>query len=62
MDITKKIVITLTIDECNLLMKGMSKLTIEEAGYLYGNVDNQIKEQLKPVEEKPDNTVGSKNI
>jgi len=56
MDITKKIVITLSIDECNSVMKGLSKLTIEEAGYLYGNVDKQIKEQLKPMEEKPNGT------
>lgn len=56
MDITKKIVITLSIDECNSVMKGLSKLTIEEAGYLYGNVDKQIKEQLKPQEEKTDGT------
>ena len=56
MDITKKIVITLTIDECNVIMKGLSKLTIEEAGYLYGNVDKQIKEQLKPMEDKSNGT------
>jgi len=56
MDITKKIVITLSIDECNSVMKGLSKLTIEEAGYLYGNVDKQIKEQLKPMEDKSNGT------
>ena len=56
MDITKKIVLTLTIDECNLVMKGLSKLSIEEAGYTYSNIDKCIKEQLKPKEEKSDGT------
>lgn len=56
MDITKKIILTLSIDECNLVMKGLSKLSIEEAGYTYSNIDRCIKEQLKPAEEKKNGT------
>ena len=56
MDITKKIVLILTIDECNLVMKGLSKLSIEEAGYTYSNIDRIIKEQLKPMEDKSNGT------
>jgi len=56
MDITKKIVLILTIDECNLVMKGLSKLSIEEAGYTHSNIDRIIKEQLKPMEDKSNGT------
>ena len=56
MDITKKIVLTLSIEECNVLRKGLTKLTIEEAMPTLITMDNQVQEQLKPMEEKSDGT------
>jgi|WetSurMetagenome_2_1015567.scaffolds.fasta_scaffold24775_2 hypothetical protein len=56
MDITRGIVLTLTIDECNVLRKGLTKLTIEEAMGTLMSLDGQVQEQLKPKEEKPDGT------
>ena len=56
MDITKKIVLTLSIEECNVIRKGLTKLTIEEAMPTLITMDNQVKEQIKPKEEKSDGT------
>ena len=56
MDITKKIVLTLSIEECNVIRKGLTKLTIEEAMQTLITMDNQVQEQLKPKEEKSDGT------
>ena len=56
MDITKKIVLTLSVEECNVLRKGLTKLTIEEAMQTLITMDNQVQEQLKPKEEKSDGT------
>ena len=56
MDITKKIVLTLSIDECNVIRKGLTKLTIEEAMQTLITMDNQVQEQIKPQEEKSDGT------
>lgn len=56
MDITKKIVLTLSIEECNVIRKGLTKLTIEEAMPTLITMDNQVQEQLKPKEEKSDGT------
>ena len=54
MDITKKIVLTLSIEECNVIRKGLTQLTIEEAMPTLITMDNQVQEQLKPAEEKSD--------
>ena len=54
MDIQKKILLTLTIDECNVMRKGLTKLTIEEAINTLMTMDEQVKEQLKPEEKKTD--------
>jgi len=51
MDIKKKIVLTLSVEECNVLRKGLTKLTIEEAMQTLITMDNQVREQLKPQEE-----------
>ena len=56
MDITKKIVLTLSIEECNVIRKGLTKLTIEEAMQTLITMDNLVREQLKPQEEKTDGT------
>jgi len=56
MEITKKIVLTLSVEECNVLRKGLTKLTIEEAMQTLITMDNQVQEQLKPQEEKTDGT------
>ena len=56
MDITKKIVLTLSIEECNVVRKGLTKLTIEEAMQTLITMDNQVQEQIKPQEEKSDGT------
>lgn len=56
MDITKKIVLTLSIEECNVVRKGLTKLTIEEAMPTLITMDNQVQEQIKPQEEKSDGT------
>jgi len=56
MDITKKIVLTLSLDECNVVRKGLTKLTIEEAINTLITMDGQVQEQLKPQEEKTDGT------
>ena len=56
MDITKKIVLTLSLDECNVVRKGLTKLTIEEAMNTLITMDGQVQEQLKPQEEKTDGT------
>ena len=56
MDISKKIVLTLSLDECNVVRKGLTKLTIEEAMNTLITMDGQVQEQLKPQEEKTDGT------
>ena len=56
MDITKKIVLTLSIEECNVVRKGLTKLTIEEAMPTLVTMDNQVQEQIKTQEEKSDGT------
>ena len=56
MDITKKIVLTLSIEECNVVRNGLTKLTIEEAMQTLITMDNQVQEQIKPQEEKSDGT------
>ena len=56
MDISKKIVLTLSIEECNVIRKGLTKLTIEEAMPTLITMDNQVQEQIKPKEEKSDGT------
>ena len=56
MDISKKIVLTLSLDECNVVRKGLTKLTIEEAMNTLITMDGQAQEQLKPQEEKTDGT------
>ena len=56
MDITKKIVLTFTIDECNVIRKGLTKLTIEEAMDTLISMDKQVQEQIKPKEGTQDGT------
>lgn len=57
MDIKKKLVITLSIEECNVIKLSLAKsvgLSWEQVNPVICEFDKQVMEQLKPVEEKSD--------
>jgi hypothetical protein len=55
MDITKKIVLTLSVEECNIIKFALAKcigLTWEQVNPVICDFDKQIIDQLKPKEEE----------
>ena len=54
MDITKKIVLTFSIEECNVVKAGLLELPGKICNPVLAVMDKQVMEQLKPVEEKSD--------
>jgi hypothetical protein len=59
MDITKKLVLTLSIEECDTIVKALAKSTgmsWEQINPVICDFDEQVKKQLKPTEEKIDGT------
>jgi hypothetical protein len=48
----KKVTITVTLQEADILLKGLGKLPLEESGNLFFTVQRQIQTQLQP--QKPD--------
>ena len=57
MDIKKKIVLTLSLEECNIIKLSLAKsvgLSWEQVNPVICEFDKQVMEQLKPAEEKSD--------
>ena len=54
MDIKKKIVLTLSIEECNVVKAGLLELPGKICNPVLAVMDKQVMEQLKPAEEKSD--------
>ena len=57
MDIKKKLVITLSIEECDVIVKALAKSTgmsWEQINPVICDFDKQVQEQLNPKEEKTD--------
>jgi hypothetical protein len=54
MDITKKIVLTFSVEECNIIKSGLLELPGKTCNPVISVMDKQVMEQLKPTEEKSD--------
>ncbi len=54
MDITKKIVLTFSVEECNVIKSGLLELPGKICNPVLAVMDKQVMEQLKPAEEKSD--------
>ena len=54
MDITKKIVLTFSVEECNVIKSGLLELPGKICNPVISVMDKQVMEQLKPAEEKSD--------
>ena len=54
MDITKKLVLTFSIEECNVIKSGLLELPGKICNPVIEVMDKQVMEQLKPAEEKSD--------
>lgn len=51
----KKLHLTVTVEEGNLIFKGLSKLPFEDVYELIGNLNEQANEQLKESTEENNN-------
>lgn len=56
MDIAKKIVLTFSVEECNIIKEGLLELPGKICNPVIVVMDKQVMEQLKPQEEKIDGT------
>ena len=54
MDITKKLVLTFSVEECNVIKSGLLELPGKICNPVIEVMDKQVMEQLKPAEEKSD--------
>ncbi len=48
----KKVTITITVQEADLILRALGKLPLEESGNLYMNIQAQAQAQLQP-QQKP---------
>jgi len=56
MDITKKVVLTLSIDECNIMKQGLLELPGKVCNPVIAVMDKQVYEQLNPEKEVSNGT------
>lgn len=49
----RKIIISLTLPETDILLKALSELPLKESGNLYFNIQQQAQAQLQPAQQKP---------
>lgn len=49
----KKVTITLSIDQLNVVMAGLSELPLKTSIGVYGFINNAVSEQLQPKPEGP---------
>ena len=56
MDITKKLVLTFSVEECNVIKSGLLELPGKICNPVIAVMDEQVMEQINPQEEKIDGT------
>ena len=52
MDITKKLVLTFSIEECNVIKSGLLELPGKICNPVIAVMDKQVMEQLKPTDKR----------